>query len=279
MAEEAFSESQAGGATGENVEPVGVVETEAPAVGGQAGVETETAEPMFDPSQYGDHLVTVKVGGEEQQVPLSEALNGYQRQADYTRKTQQAKEALALKTAIESDPATALRMLAARYDVRFGDQPDVSQTAGVEESFDQGEVADPRYQELMQQVQMLTERETERELDQVLGGLSQKYGEHFNEQELLVAAQQHGVRSPGELEGVFRNLMFDKFYAQATAREQHASSVQADDAAREQAVNDVQRLVASGNGTAPGAPASSPPVINSFEDAFAAAARQHGISF
>ena len=31
----------------------------------------------------------VKIGGEEQQVTLEELQNGYQRQADYTRKTQE----------------------------------------------------------------------------------------------------------------------------------------------------------------------------------------------
>lgn len=36
-----------------------------------------------------DPLVTVKIDGEEQEVKLSELKNGYQRQADYTRKTQE----------------------------------------------------------------------------------------------------------------------------------------------------------------------------------------------
>lgn len=37
-------------------------------------------------------LHTVKVDGKEQQVPLSELINGYSRQQDYTRKTQQVAE-------------------------------------------------------------------------------------------------------------------------------------------------------------------------------------------
>jgi hypothetical protein len=39
-----------------------------------------------------DRLVTVRVDGQEVVVPLSEALAGYQRQADYTRKTQEVSE-------------------------------------------------------------------------------------------------------------------------------------------------------------------------------------------
>lgn len=36
-----------------------------------------------------DALVTVKIDGNDQQIPLKEAIAGYQRQADYTRKTQE----------------------------------------------------------------------------------------------------------------------------------------------------------------------------------------------
>lgn len=54
--------------------------------------------------------VTVKVNGEDQEVPLSEALNGYTRQADYTRKTQQlAERRQELEGALE---ASAVRLQA-----------------------------------------------------------------------------------------------------------------------------------------------------------------------
>lgn len=43
----------------------------------------------FDVTSHKDKLVKVKVDGQEVSVPLSEALNGYMRQADYTRKTQE----------------------------------------------------------------------------------------------------------------------------------------------------------------------------------------------
>lgn len=39
-----------------------------------------------------DPLITIKVDGQEIQVPLSELKNGYQRQADYTRKTMEVSE-------------------------------------------------------------------------------------------------------------------------------------------------------------------------------------------
>ena len=42
---------------------------------------------MLPVDEYGDKYVAVQVNGEEVRVPLKEALSGYQRQADYTRKT------------------------------------------------------------------------------------------------------------------------------------------------------------------------------------------------
>lgn len=279
MDADAFSESQSTEPAGENVEVEGVVETEAPADGGSVEVEAATAEPaVFDVSGYQDHLVTVKVDGEEQQVPMSEALNGYQRQADYTRKTQQAATAMALQTAIESDPETSLRMLAAKFGVDFGSspagtqpaEPAVSAPSVAADPIADSYVNDPRIAAMWQE-------HNDRILDGVLDGLSSKYGELYNEQELLSAAQQRGIESPYELEQVFQSLTYDKMYAQLTAQQQAASTASADDAAREQAVANAQQLVSSGNGVAPGAPTPSPPVINSVEDAFTAAKQQLGI--
>lgn len=65
------------------------------------GQETAAAEPEVtqDPAEpkdpeaastEDDPLVTVKIDGKEVEIPLSELKNGYQRQADYTRKTMEA---------------------------------------------------------------------------------------------------------------------------------------------------------------------------------------------
>lgn len=42
-----------------------------------------------EPEQESEPMVTVKIDGKEVEIPLKEALNGYQRQADYTKKTQE----------------------------------------------------------------------------------------------------------------------------------------------------------------------------------------------
>jgi hypothetical protein len=55
---------------------------------------TEPVEPGAVPAaEYdGDHLIAVQVQGETMEVPFQELINGYQRQSDYTRKTQQLAE-------------------------------------------------------------------------------------------------------------------------------------------------------------------------------------------
>lgn len=56
--------------------------------------EVETAAPEAEPeTETDDPLVTVKIDGKAVEVKLSELKNGYQRQADYTRKTQEVSEA------------------------------------------------------------------------------------------------------------------------------------------------------------------------------------------
>lgn len=286
MADEAFSDTQPvdafdGAADyspqfGDGDFGMGEADTDAPADGGQAEVEAaESAEPdVLDVNEFGDRMVTVKIDGEEQRVPLREAVNGYQRQADYTRSKQELARARAIDQMLQADPAKALKLLAVELDVDLGGQA-AERTAEPVEDADSN--VDPELRALRQQVEELSAWQTETLLDRTLAGLAQKYGDNYDEQALLVAAQQRGVEHPSELESVFRDLMFDKFYAQATAREQAAQSSAQDDAAREKAVRQVQDLVSSGNGVHGSASAPEPPVINSIDDAVAAAKRQLGL--
>lgn len=73
--------------------------------------------PVLSIDEYSSYRVPVKLDGEELQVPLSEAIAGYQRQADYTRKTQELSQqreqvqfATALQAALDSDPASTLEL-------------------------------------------------------------------------------------------------------------------------------------------------------------------------
>jgi len=105
--------------------------TDTPVVDGQVDANAETgeafeAEPReyFAWDEYADKPVKLTVDGEEIEVPLSEALSGYQRQADYTRKTQELAEqrrqvqfAAALQEALQNDPASTVELLSQHYGV------------------------------------------------------------------------------------------------------------------------------------------------------------------
>lgn len=89
--------------------------------------DDEEDDPLeFDLSSHASELVTVKVNGEETQVPLSEVVNGYMRQADYTRKTQNIAEIQKLadwgkqmRDALIEDPEGLINGLAQAMNVEI----------------------------------------------------------------------------------------------------------------------------------------------------------------
>jgi hypothetical protein len=123
--------------------------------GGDEGSSDEAPEAeadLLDVDAYGNHLVTVTVDGEEQTVPLSELRGGYQRQADYTRKTQEvaaqrqeAQAALALMAAYRQDPEGTLAVLAQEAGFDFGrPQPDGQELSPLEQRLIRMEQAEAR---------------------------------------------------------------------------------------------------------------------------------------
>ena len=120
-----------------------------------------SSDHTFDWAEYKDQLVKVKVHGQEVEVPLGEALNGYMRQADYTQKTQANAEALRmaewagqLRDAFAQDPAGTIQYLQQVY---------AQQQAPVNDPYDS---IDPEFQPLVQQV---------RQQEQVIAQLKQQY--------------------------------------------------------------------------------------------------------
>lgn len=148
---------------------------------------------VWDYTEFGDRLVTVKVDGVELQVPLKDAVAGYMRQADYTRKTQEVaaiqREAEALRQFRESfqnDPAGVLAAL--------------RQAAGLEEgdtsNQDFGYETDPRIaQELSTVRAQLAEIQQERLMNEVraeVQSVQSKY-EDFDAEKVLPLAADRGL--------------------------------------------------------------------------------------
>lgn len=92
----------------------------------EAEGEQEAEAPSEAEGESGQSF-TVKIDGQEVEVPLDELLNGYTRQADYTRKTQALSEKAkrldafeALDRAFQEDPVGTLNDLARSLGVNLG---------------------------------------------------------------------------------------------------------------------------------------------------------------
>ena len=239
-------------------------------VGGE-GVSEAPPEPSYlNTDEYAGHHVRLKVDGEEVSVPLSEALGGYQRQADYTRKTQELAEqqrraqfGLTLQQALEANPQETLRILQAQY---------AAEQAQAEPDADEDWTNDPaeaRIRELDQRLQRYEQQQADNELRQAVRVLQSRYGEDFNPQEVVQAAFQQGRM---DLENVYKEIAFDRYRQGVEAAKQQQG---ADEASRVAAKSQASSATHSGNGAAN----AVEPAIDSFptiEEAFAQAKRSHG---
>jgi hypothetical protein len=241
-----------------------------PAVDGQVDevlgndAETLDAEPeLFDYTEVADKYVKLQVDGQEVVVPVKEALAGYQRQADYTRKTQELSEqrrqvqyAMALQEALQQDPASTLQLL--------------SQQLGVNQVLPQEEEElwiDPSEKQLRLLEQRISAFEQERameELARTIDSLQGKYGEDFNPDEVIAKALAIGST---DLEAVFKQISFDKVYSKASDAQNKLKAEQERVAAKRQAA-----VISGGTSVKTSPPQSAQP--KSVFEAFEAAKKQ-----
>lgn len=158
-------------------------------------------EPVSD-----EPLHTVKVDGEDRQVSQSELLNGYQRQADYTRKTQELavererlQQAETIAQALESDPEGTLKALSSAFGVSENPNP-VSH-----DEWDEPE--DPMAQRLARieaQLNQQASASRQQALDKEVTTLKGRYGD-FNESELFSHALKNRIPN---LEAAYAHMNF-----------------------------------------------------------------------
>jgi hypothetical protein len=217
--------------------------------------------------EFGDKYVAVQVNGEEVRVPLKEALSGYQRQADYTRKTQELGEqrrqvqfGAALQEALQNDPKGTLELLKQHYGL--------DQTALTPEEEELQDPVERQYRQLEQRVQAFEHQKAADELERTVASLQSKY-EDFDANEVVNRALALGST---DLEAVYKQISFDKVYEDAKAIRQIRSK-----AAEEQTrITSAKRQagLVSGASTSTSADVSAKP-ITSLREAFEAAKRQH----
>ena len=223
--------------------------------------------PITEPTETSGY--TVKVDGEQHQVSLEELQSGYQRQADYTRKTQELasererlQQAEAIVSALESDPTGTLTALGQAFGV--DNRPSQPQQSSYDEWQDEADPTSQRLQSLEAQVAAQARTHRQQALDREVNGLKDQYGD-FDEKALF----QHALtnRIPN-LEAAYAHMRFGEVAATAEKLQQ------------EQAITEEKRTgvpVAGGKSTQSGAvqPNVSSEKIGSLREAFALAKREH----
>jgi phosphopantetheinyl transferase (holo-ACP synthase) len=227
-------------------------------------------EDYFSWDEYADRKVKLPVAGEEIEVPLKEALSGYQRQADYTRKTQELSQerqqlqfAAAIQQALDSDPQSTIELLKEHYNLNEG-------LSEEEDIF-----ADPmerQYRQLESRIKSFEEQRAYEQLENNINSLQTKYGEGFDANEVISKALATGTT---DLEGIYKQIAFDKIMN----KEQALSKVKQEQVAKENAIVESKRQmgVVSG-GTSAASASTQDSHVGSLRDAFDLAKRQLGIS-
>ena len=153
--------------------------------------ETEATEPTsVDTSEVSaeasqEPSYTVKIDGEEHRVTLDELQKGYQRQADYTRKTQEVasererlQQAEAIVSALESDPEGTLGTLAQTFGINMSS----GQTE--ESGWDDMDPSEKKLAELERKIESQERAARLQQVDKEVDRLKERYGD-FDKQDLL----------------------------------------------------------------------------------------------
>jgi hypothetical protein len=227
--------------------------------------------------------VTVKVDGEELLVPLDEALQGYQRQAAFTRHSQelaeqrrQAEDALRLHQAMQANPGLTVQILAdhagmsVQEYLRLSPAQQQAAVAGQEPEFD-----DPLERELYQERQArealearFTQREADEQLARAVYGLQQQYG--LNEDQLRAVV---GTAMQMKLGIEYLPLVYQAmaFQAQHTAQQDVVNQRATEEQQRQAAAANAAALVGNGTGVVGGGSAPANVEYSSYREAIAAA--------
>ena len=152
---------------------------------------------------------TVKIDGVEQEVSLQELQNGYQRQADYTRKTQELaaeRERLAqgeaIVQALESDPEGAISALGNAFGVSLGNQ--YTETSEDVEDLDPEEV---RLRRLESAIEEQNRAQRQQNMQREIAQISEEYGVEIDQQKLFTHAIKNNINN---LRAAYKDMTYDE---------------------------------------------------------------------
>lgn len=261
-----------------------------PALSGQAEQppaqpDASPPEPQYDYLDIDDETATkyvkVKIDGQEQSVPLREALDGYQRQQVFTQKTQelaeqrrQADEALRLHQAMQTNPGLTVQILANHAGMSVQDflgLTPAQQAAAVQEP----EYDDPLEREIAQEraarqqlEQRIAQREADEQLARTVFGLQQQYGLNDDQLRAVVGTAMQMNLGVEYLPMVYQAMAFQ---AQQAALLEQQQTQQSEEQRRQQAAQQAAAVVGNGAGVTPGAPVAASNGYSSYREAIEAA--------
>lgn len=249
-----------------NIDPVeGVVAEAGPETGEAESEATEQPQGGEPERRYveiddpDDRYVRVRVDGQDVEVPYSEALKGYSREADYTRKAQalaeqrqEAQYALNLQRALQANPEMTLRILAEQYGQPIGQQQPAP-AAAEDEYVDPLEraIADER-QARMALEERLAVREADQQLERAIGSLQSQYQLTDDDVREVVGAAYNMGLGVESLPMVWKTMAFDRLSARVQAQRTQHEQQQAEEAKRTAAKQQAGQVVSSGTNGANG---------------------------
>jgi len=187
--------------------------------------ELGTSNPEISGEISNNQSYSVKIDGVEQLVSLDELQNGYQRQADYTRKTQdlarereRLTQAEAIVQALEADPQAAISALGDAFGVGMGNQNPQSvyeESYGIED-LDPDEA---RLRKIESAIEEQNRVQRQDNLRKEMDVIRDKYGTDISEQELYAHALKHNI---GNLDAAYAHLNYENALGQTQASEQEA---------------------------------------------------------
>jgi hypothetical protein len=217
----------------------------------QATTDEAPARQYLEVDDPDNRYVRIRVDGEEVEVPFNEALRGYSRTEDYTRKTQdvarlreEADLGIKLQAALAANPQATIRLLQEQY-VR-------EQAAAPEPEFD-----DPLEKMLHEERQARLEletrinaREADEQLQRMVGTLRSQFNANDEDiRNVVTAAYQQGL--PVEmLPMVYKTMAFDRIQASVQAHRDQQAALAAEEQRRQQAAAAAGRTISNGTGSA-----------------------------
>lgn len=232
--------------------------------------DVDDATDEFDFDSIKDKPVKVTVNGETFEVPLAELRNGYMRQADYTRKTQQVaadadtlRWARDMQEAFRVDPAGSVRYL--QEQLGLSDESDPFEDIDPEMRPLAAELWRTQQQlvELQQKQEQVDQERVNASVRAELESMISKYPD-FSAENVLPVALEHGLR----MEQAYKLWKADQLVAERDGQEQARRKAEQAAEKREKA-RKAARQVSKGASRVAGESGDSWKKFDSFEDIFA----------